>query len=577
MNHRVVTVQFSRDGEREGLNLDPQTVYQARIDGGPPCRFSSPWKQEELEDLVEILRNKGDQRPTTELLRELGRKLGDAIHEIEGMEAALARRGDEFVTVYWQLDYPELARIPWELATRNQPPHHHLLDEDISFVRKVPAAHHDAPAQWPTGRKESLRLGFFWGERSADDVPHKEHLAGLQEICEKYGVDLVFDEVPNVEALTGLCTRKEPFHFVHILAHGGKAANGEWGLSFKNEVAKPEQVARALRAGGTTPALVTVSACDSANEKDQSFGSVAYQLHMYGVPLVVASQFRLRKSASNVSAAMVYEELLRGGDLRSMLKAVRRRLAPGDNEAWANEVVYTRYRYESLDELANTARRQGVLRRANQIRKLAEREEDPARKAGYIDQLDEESDRLNELIDELRAKRASPSALAETYGLIGSLQRRKALLRKDPPDEEDLRDALACYEDGMRADANSHFCGINVVHLSLRVGEREKADEFIPLVRFAAENQFETDFWAYATAGELEVYAGNRRKAADRYREFARAAARHLQDKGAVVVRLESSRRQLGKVLAVFADDESIKSAAEAALKALDAAIERNT
>ena len=578
MNHRIVTVQFSRAGERENVDLNPDSAYRVRLDGGPPEEFRSPWTQEQLDDCVEVLRNKGDARPTTQLIKDLGKQIGQAMYAVKGMEAKLATR-DEAITMVLQLDYPELARIPWEIATINQEPYHHLLDRNISIVRKVPAVIQDAQPQWPTGRNEDLRLLFVWGETKPDDVPHKEHLPLLQQVCDEYGVELVHQEIADVATLTNLCkdTRK-PFHFVHILAHGARAQNREWGLRLKDEIVKGEQIARALQAGGATPALATISACDSANEKDNSFGSVAYELHVYGVPLVVASQFRLRKSASVVSAAEVYKQLLGGGDLREMLNGIRRQLAPADNEAWANEVVYSSYRYESMEDLVAVARQQGALRRANAIERKA-RDAVPEDRQAFIDALDEETEKLRVLVERQKSTRVSPEALAETYGLLGSMQRRKARLRADPPheDEEDLRDARSYYEDGMRADANSHYCGINVVHISLRLADHDKAEEYIPLVRFAAESQVERDFWALATAGELEVYAGDARKAADHYRNFARKVETKVDGKQAIVGTLSSSQRQLIEVSHVFEGEESIRKAAEASLKVLDSAIKRNS
>src|SRR5262245_34592483 len=340
MSHRVVTIQFSRSGPRDGVELDAARDYQARLDGGPPSTFRSPWTQEQLEQHIETLRNVGDQEPTADHLRELGKELGVAIHAIQGMEGQLARKEDEEqLTVCWQLDYPELARLPWELATSNQPPYRHLLDREVAFVRRVPAALEDAPANWPTGLNRTLRLLFVWGEDKPDDVPHAQHLPLLKKTCEDYGVDFVATEIFDIKALTRLCAdaKGNPFHFVHVLAHGARSKNREWGLRLRDEVVTGEQIARALRSGGTTPAIATVSGCDSANEKDGSFGSVAYYLHAYGVPLVVASQFRLRKSASVVSADEVYKSLLGGGDVRELLSSIRRQLAPDANEAWANE------------------------------------------------------------------------------------------------------------------------------------------------------------------------------------------------------------------------------------------------
>ena len=69
-----------------------------------------------------------------------------------------ASMGDLPETLNLQLDYPELSRIPWELATRNQLPFQHLLLDGVSIVRKVPALVQDDDAQWPTGRNRALRL-----------------------------------------------------------------------------------------------------------------------------------------------------------------------------------------------------------------------------------------------------------------------------------------------------------------------------------------------------------------------------------------------------------------------------------
>ena len=578
MNHRIVTIQFSRAGERDNVELSPDLAYRVRIDGDPPEEFHSPWTQDQLEDRIEMLRNEGDARPTTELIRDLGKQIGQAMFAVNGMEAKLATR-DEAVTVVLQLDYPELARIPWEIATINQQPYHHLLDRNISIVRKVPAVIQDAQPVWPTGCNEDLRLLFVWGEGKPDDVPHKEHLPALQQVCEEYGVELVHQEIADIASLTNLCKEaKEPFHFVHILAHGARARNREWGLRLKDEVVNGEQIARALQAGGTIPALATISACDSANEKDNSFGSVAYELHVYGVPLVVASQFRLRKSVSVVSAAEVYKQLLGGGDLREMLSGIRRQLAPADNEAWVNEVVYSSYRYESMEDLVAVARQQGALRRANAIERKA-RTAAAGERQKFMNDLDEETEKLRILVERQKSTEVSPGAQAETYGLLGSMQRRKARLRADPPheDPEDLRDARSYYEDGMRADANSHYCGINVVHISLRLGDHDKAGKYIPLVRFAAESQIERDFWALATAGELEVYAGNANKAADHYRAFVRNVEANVDGKKAIVGTLNSSLRQLQEVSQVFDGEEAIRKAAEASLKVLDSGIKRNS
>ena len=577
--HQVVIVQFSREGERDGVSLDPATPYLVRIDGGPPHPFHPPWTQDELEDLVEKLRNKGEEKPTSERLAEAGKHLGEALHRVPGMERSLDTAAGP-VTVVLQLDYPELARIPWELATTNEEPFHHLFERGVSIVRRVPGSLHDEEPEWPTGRNQSLRLLFVSGETAPGKVPREAHLEALTEVCTDYGIELVHEAIDDAESLGKICgsgpDAKGPFHFVHILAHGARASDGDWGLQLGREIARGEAIARALRAGQTTPALVTLAACDSSRE-DNSFGSVAYELHSYGVPLVMASQFRLRKDVSISSAGSVYRQLLGGGDPRDLLKSTRLELAIADNEAWANEVVYSRYRDESLEELAVVARQQGALRRATVIEKAARNATEDERPT-FIGILDDEAKALEDLIDRMiDSKTATPASLAETHGLRGSLLRRKARLRAGPPDEdpEELEDARAEYLLGLGADANSHYCGINVIHLSLRLGETEEAEEYIPIVRFAAKNQVESDFWALATAGELEVYAGDVKRAREHYREFARAVAREVDGKADIERALRSPQQQLQEIQLVDGLDEAIRDAASKSIAVLDSALGR--
>ena len=164
MENRVVTVLFSRQGPQNGVELSPDDEYLVRVDGGPPNVFRSPWSQKDLETLIEDLRNVGGSAPTIERAKEIGRALGEQIFQIKGLQRHLSNR--EPTIICWQLDFPELARIPWELATTDQRPHHHLLLENVSFVRRVPAFLQDVPAEWPTGRDKTLRRRFVWGERA---------------------------------------------------------------------------------------------------------------------------------------------------------------------------------------------------------------------------------------------------------------------------------------------------------------------------------------------------------------------------------------------------------------------------
>lgn len=569
MSQRVVWIRFSRPTDADAP-LEKDRVYQTSVNGGPYGEFRSPWDQAELDTIVEILRNEDAVKPTHETLKEVGCVLGDALHQVRDLPEKLEGDG---VTLYLDLDHPELARIPWELACRGAPPHHHLLLDGVSLVRRVSAAQQDAPAAWPTGLGETLRLLFVWGQRRGREVPVEPQREALEAVCRDYGVALTSREVADVEVLAQICREaKDPFHFVHVLAHGARADDDRWGLALSERTASGVALARALVARGTSPALVTLSACDSANERDASFGSVAYQLHVHGVPLVLASQFRLRKSVAAISVGEVYRGLLTGGDPLQIVHGLRRQLAPRGDEGWANEVLYSRYRQESLEELGALAQQQAALRRARVIAKDGTLAPERA-----IAELRDHVERLQQLVAYLESRPPiDRAALAETHGLLGSLRRRIAELRAAPPDAEELRAARREYELGFAADANSHYCGINVIHLSRRLGDDTEAEAWLPIVRRVARNEAKRGFWALATLGDVEVYAGNAEEAAASYREFV-AKVEASRDVGWIRDTFESSLRPLKDLQEVFPAEDAagIHGAALAATRVLESAIRR--
>lgn len=572
-NHERVTVRFHRDGEVNGVALDPDIVYDVSVDGGPRSEFRSPWTQETLERHVQALRNADpDTPPDLDFMRQIGRELADAVFGIKGLAERLATNP----TLYLQLDYPELAGIPWELLTQQQEPFHHLLLEGTAIIRKVAAAREDADATWPTGHNTSLRILYVWGQRHEGDVPNGAHHAALQDVCDRNGVELTAQEVASIDDLTALCTAGN-YHFVHVLAHGSRTEKGEWGLRFSDDVVSGEQIARALRAGDSVPALVTLAACDSANDENNTFGSVAYHLHTHGVPLVLASQFRLRKTVSNASVAAAYEEMLAGESPIGVVSRIRRQLSAKANESWANEVLYSRYRHDSLVELSAKSRQQAALRRARAVEKSDTTDPD-----ALIALLEAESAKLRGVAQQLTAPGGvlDRPAVAETYGLLGSMARRIARLRGNPA--ADLRAAARLYERGFKADRNSYYCGMNLIHLLRRVDDAQAAEALTPIVRYAVAADLEaapSNYWVCASAGELEVYDGNANGAVANYERFVDLLEADASlDAATRVVKMSSAARQLDEIEADFGGEElaEIRSAAAEANTVLRAAVERN-
>jgi hypothetical protein len=578
MSASVVSVRFSRSGEIEGVPLSKTTAYQISVGDGPREAFRSPWDESELEGLIADLRNEGDTRAGLVLLDRLGRELSDALKPSTAITTAI--RKDTPATIHWQLDYPELAAIPWEIASWwLEPRRHILLDDDFALVRSVPLFDPGQDVRWPTGKHRSLRLLFAWAERRGMDVPHLEHHEALVAACEANGVDFSVHEIATASALAEVVVDLQP-DLVHILAHGAKAVDGAWGLQLSDEVVTGEQVARALRAGDSAPAFCTVAACDSAGESTNSFSSVAYRLHAHGVPMVLASQFRLRKRVSNLSVARVYEGLLAGEHPLAVLAGLRQMLSTEDTEAWANEVLYSTYPDAELDAGVRHARQQAALRRARMLNKRYSESPSEDVRARAIDELREQAARLEKLADE-------GFDLAETWGLIGSMRRRIAYIaaKDGVPDDEALREAQEAYEQGLRADLNSHYCGINALHLSWLTGQEPKITQLTAIVDYAidaARRNDSDDYWIDASAGEAAVYRGDKDAAAGHYRDFKAANDKAVDDAQLRREHLYAAKRQMDQLVAGLGRRrldgdwaEQVIEAARAVINYLDGAIAR--
>ena len=543
-----IVVRFARGGPHENVKLTKEETYYVSVDNGPREIFQSPWDEEELDDIIRVLRNnETDERPDIKRLEEIGIQLADAAAKVTQLVAKLMGAVPGRRCVYWQLDYPELARIPWELMTYPVSPHHHiLLDPNISFVRTVPLFQTAPPCEWPTGLKKTLRLLFVWGETAGKDVPNKDHEDVLNEICNANGIELTAREIKTIADLQSL-VQDTTFDFVHILAHGARTKHGQWGLGLADEAVKGAQIARTLVNADGAPALVTLAACDSGGIEDNQFGSVAYELHAEGIPMVLASQFRLRKSASNLSVVKVYKDLLSGEHPLNALTDLRRQLSPTDNEAWANDVLYLNYAPDTMDRGALVGKQQAILRRARVLDRQYKDSTLPEEgRSAAIATLEAQITKLNKLVQ-------LNFDLSETYGLLGSMTRRIAYLRKLPPDMFDLEKARDYYRKGVKPQSGAYYPGINAIHLSLLIGDHEEAKRLSNIVRFLLDDAMDggsISYWVYASAGELEVYAGRAQEARNHYRKFVEEEKAVVSDKARRRDEIGAAFRQLQQFLA---------------------------
>ncbi|MCY2965576.1 MAG: CHAT domain-containing protein, partial [Planctomycetota bacterium] len=149
--------------------------------------------------------------------------------------------------------------------------------------------------------------------------------------------------------------QQESFTHIHILAHGCVRPRGDkndprelgqpkFGIAFHDQRHTPGEIdvvdgnrlAEVLRSGSACrgklrPAVVTLAICDSSAQGDVvgAGGSVAFELHDAGIPLVVASQFPFSFEGSILLTDSLYRGFLCGEDPRRTLWDTRRRLHSG--------------------------------------------------------------------------------------------------------------------------------------------------------------------------------------------------------------------------------------------------------
>ena len=194
--------------------------------------------------------------------------------------------------------------------------------------------------------------------------------------------------LPNasVESLTDACASGS-FTHVHLLAHGVQYEKGDdhrFGIALHKagsptgvDVVDGERLACALRThveqgGGelSRPTVVTLASCDAGNVGSvvAAGASIAHELHLGGIPLVVASQFPLSITGSIHMVQTLYDGLLWGKDPRLVIDDLRRTLkvqVPKTHD-WASIVAYatfpddlekqlSRVRIEQADRSMNAA------------------------------------------------------------------------------------------------------------------------------------------------------------------------------------------------------------------------------
>ena len=266
---------------------------------------------------------------------------------------------------------------------------------------------------------------------------HEEALRAALEPWSRGGVaDQNLLRVEEVASLNALAKARFEFKpsYVHLLAHGAQTQAGGGRPKPHWVLRPPEDIAKVLALDAGVPLVVTLAACDSANQTELTFTnySLAQELHRLGVPVVVASQLPLTMAGSVVMARVFYRYLLEGDDVRRALHAARLALRDDANAGhdWLSLVGYVRLPPEGY---ARHLAEFGLRAELGMLDAQQRRADHLSVQGGDVTMFDEVERQLRNRIATLIERRedldgSSQRLVDESHGLLASANKRLAEL-----------------------------------------------------------------------------------------------------------------------------------------------------
>jgi hypothetical protein len=528
-------VEFHRYAGKDVLRREGKYIRTSGWDSAAQELSPNLDHEDLLRDLNALRYGIGSTQDVSEARARLAT---EATHFLDGIAPA----HDHLAQLDLVTNAGELWAFPFEACFERYPAW--LQDEQSGVVltRRIRSDFAETPGTWPA----VPRVLFVHAPvtRDLEQSLVDAHVQALRDALHDWfsGKDeqdrdlLHVREVTSAHELTHARDELAPT-YVHLLAHGA-ATRGDpllpdrtiWGLRLGYEGehgVPPADVAEALRREKDRPLVVTLAACDSANQMGAVFAvqSVAQELHRCGVPVVVGSQLPLTKTGSLVLVRAFYERLLRGADVRAALHAARVRLR-ADAEAhhdWLSLVGYVRLPPETYAEhLAEVGLRM-ELRLLDAAQKRADR---LSEHGGTLDEFAAVEQRVQTRLGSLQAGQARLShrrdLLEECHGLEASAYKRLAELRfvrglrhattreKDWADSwQALTESLARYRTAYEADLHSHWLGGQQVALEAALtGRVSSPDDWLftqRAARIARDRSPGRDYWACGTLAELTL------------------------------------------------------------------------
>ena len=431
----------------------------------------------------------------------------------------------------------ELAALPFEAAIDSEGQAMLVGKHPVIVTRRVRGEFAETLQRWPA----KARVLFVWAcpKELNSSVPSEKHEAALRKALVSWTPQDGQADISGVlqvlagaslasirEACQKAVKDKMPFTHVHLLAHGcpvGEGFETMFGLALHENLgsdemqpATPEQIADALTPPGCATNVLTLAACDSSNDENTIMPdrSIAYELHVRGIPVVIASQFPLTIPGSTLLIEKFYYDLLEGADVRMALHAARCLLHEKQEIArhdWASVVAYVRLP-EGYTEYLPSVRLEAVLSSLKAVQKRSDYlilsgAKDLARFESLIVLL-----RTNLLKLESFLITAKKGAREENLGLLGSAEKRLAELhfacRQQEPMLQALERSRTRYREGYDTNLSHHWTGVQFLSLeavlSGKIGDPHRWSAALVASQVDAQTG---EIWAWGSLAELYLLA----------------------------------------------------------------------
>jgi CHAT domain len=479
----------------------------------------------------------------------------------------------------------ELWAFPFEAAFAQFEQWLNNDDGGVIITRRIRGDFSDKATAWPV-----MPRILFVHAPVAKDLDQNfidEHIAALRTALAPWsrGKDVITGgllAVRELHSADDLARAREEFNptHIHILAHGALTPGDPllpddklWGLRLGDVNAPgelPTAIAAALQPKDNLPVVVTIAACDSGNQAIPIYAekSIAQEIHLRGVPVVVGSQLPFTKPGSRTLTQFIYKELLQGEDARVALHGARVALKADINAGhdWLSVVGYLRLPPEGyasyLDEVGLKIDMRLLDAAQGQADDLSATPDSPLTSFDSVEQLVRaRMSSLNRRKVRLAGRR---DLLNECCGLEASAWKRLAellfvrgLQYPNQRDEdwkasgEALKKSLEAYRTAYEADLQSHWFGMQQLALeSAFNGTVSRPSDYAMVERAAELAKTKEPYWAYGTLTELALLApkAGRQRDLDCAKRNAEQLVQSAKDAGEPFP-IESTQRQINRYI----------------------------